>query len=135
MHDIRAIRADPAAFDAALARRGLPPVSADLLANDAMRREILSEQQQEQARANTVSRLVGTAIREGNEERAAELRATIVRASDDTRKRELEKLEAAIKGTLESLPRPGHRAGPARRWDLKVYAKSLAGIGGRGSRH
>ncbi len=27
MHDIRAIRADPAAFDAAMARRGLPPVS------------------------------------------------------------------------------------------------------------
>ena len=26
MHDIRAIRADPAGFDAALARRGLPPV-------------------------------------------------------------------------------------------------------------
>ena len=28
MHDIRAVRADPAAFDAALARRGLPPASA-----------------------------------------------------------------------------------------------------------
>ena len=27
MHDIKAIRADPAAFDAALARRGLPPVA------------------------------------------------------------------------------------------------------------
>ncbi len=32
MHDIHAIRADPAAFDAAMARRGLPPVADDLVA-------------------------------------------------------------------------------------------------------
>ena len=31
MHDIRAIRADPAAFDAAMARRRLPPKAADIL--------------------------------------------------------------------------------------------------------
>ena len=34
MHDIRAIRADPAGFDAALARRGLAPVSPEILAQD-----------------------------------------------------------------------------------------------------
>jgi len=38
MHDIRAIRSDPAGFDAALARRGLVSVSAELLAEDAERR-------------------------------------------------------------------------------------------------
>jgi seryl-tRNA synthetase len=104
MHDIRAIRADPAAFDAAMARRGLPAVAADILAKDARRREILSEQQTAQAQANTISRLVGQALREGDEKKASELRATIVRAYDDSQKRELEQLEAAIKGMLESLP-------------------------------
>ena len=37
MHDIRAIRDNPAAFDAALARRGDAPVSSDVLALDAAR--------------------------------------------------------------------------------------------------
>ncbi len=34
MHDIRMIRENPAAFDAALARRGLSPVAAELVALD-----------------------------------------------------------------------------------------------------
>ena len=38
MHDIRIIRDDPAAFDAALARRGFAPSSAELLALDEARR-------------------------------------------------------------------------------------------------
>ena len=38
MHDIRVIRDDPAAFDAALARRGLAPMSPEILSLDAERR-------------------------------------------------------------------------------------------------
>jgi seryl-tRNA synthetase len=38
MHDIRFIRENPAAFDAALSRRGLAGMSADLLALDEARR-------------------------------------------------------------------------------------------------
>ena len=38
MHDIRAIRENPAAFDAALARRGLAPMSSEILALDEARR-------------------------------------------------------------------------------------------------
>ena len=38
MHDIRTIRENPSAFDAALARRGDAPVSSDLLALDEARR-------------------------------------------------------------------------------------------------
>ena len=39
MHDIRAIRENPAAFDAALARRGDAGVSSDILALDEARRD------------------------------------------------------------------------------------------------
>ncbi len=38
MHDIRSIRDNPEAFDKALARRGLPPQAARLLALDEKRR-------------------------------------------------------------------------------------------------
>ena len=38
MHDIRAIRENPAAFDAALARRGDAPVSSEILELDSQRR-------------------------------------------------------------------------------------------------
>jgi seryl-tRNA synthetase len=104
MHDIRVIRSDPAGFDAALARRGLAPVSSEILAKDARRREILTEQQQHQAQANTVSRLIGEAKRAGDERRASELRETIERTFDEVLKRELDQLEKEIKETLEGLP-------------------------------
>ena len=38
MHDIRAIRENPAAFDAALARLGKAPVSSEILSLDTARR-------------------------------------------------------------------------------------------------
>ncbi|MEF9602882.1 serine--tRNA ligase, partial [Paracoccus sp. PXZ] len=38
MHDIRAIRENPAAFDAALALRNMAPVSPEILSLDADRR-------------------------------------------------------------------------------------------------
>ena len=43
MHDIRFIRENPAAFDAALARRGLAPLSADILAQDEKSRALKTE--------------------------------------------------------------------------------------------
>ena len=52
MHDIRAVRADPAAFDAALARRGLPPVSEQIVRLDAERRAAQTALQEKQARRN-----------------------------------------------------------------------------------
>ena len=56
MHDIRAIRANASAFDAALARRGLPSASAEILARDAERRAAQTALQERQARRNALSR-------------------------------------------------------------------------------
>ena len=61
MHDIRLIRDDPAAFDAALARRGLAPSSATLLALDERRRALLTRAQAGQARRNEASKAIGAA--------------------------------------------------------------------------
>ncbi|MBN8897266.1 MAG: serine--tRNA ligase, partial [Rhodospirillales bacterium] len=59
MHDIRAIRADAAAFDAALGRRGLSPASPQILALDGERRAALTALQEKQARRNALAREVG----------------------------------------------------------------------------
>jgi len=58
MHDIRAIRENPAAFDAALARRGKAPVSSQILALDSERRACIQEAEAAQADINSASKQV-----------------------------------------------------------------------------
>jgi seryl-tRNA synthetase len=79
MHDIRAIRADPAAFDAALARRFLPPASAEVLAEDARRRAAQTALEARQARRNALAREIGQAKRRGDDTAALEAEATALR--------------------------------------------------------
>ena len=55
MHDIRLVRENPEAFDAGLARRGVPAVSSTLLALDARRRENLTQVQELQAERKRLS--------------------------------------------------------------------------------
>jgi seryl-tRNA synthetase len=62
MHDIRFIRENPAAFDAALARRGAEPLSATILEMDERRRAIATELQQGLARRNEASKEIGKAM-------------------------------------------------------------------------
>ncbi|MET0307505.1 MAG: serine--tRNA ligase [Sphingomonas sp.] len=61
MHDIRAIRENPEAFDAGLAKRGLAPQSAALLELDERRRALITEAQAVQARRNEASKAIGAA--------------------------------------------------------------------------
>ncbi len=62
MHDIRLIRDDPAAFDAAMARRGLGPLAASILSLDTARREVATRMQEAQARRNDASKAIGAAL-------------------------------------------------------------------------
>ena len=61
MHDIRAIRENPAAFDAGLARRGLPGMSAEVLAVDGARRANILAAETAQAAQNAASKDAGAA--------------------------------------------------------------------------
>ena len=61
MHDIKAIRDNPDAFDAALKRRGLEPLSASLIALDEKRRVAIQASEQAQARRNAASKEIGEA--------------------------------------------------------------------------
>ena len=77
MHDIRFIRENPEGFDAGLARRGLAPLSGEILALDQELRAVLTEMQQAQARRNEASKLIGQAKAQKNEELAQSLMAEV----------------------------------------------------------
>ena len=61
MHDIRALRADPAAYDAAWALRGLPPQTPAILQIDRKLRAAQTALQEAQGRRNEASKLIGQA--------------------------------------------------------------------------
>ncbi len=104
MHDIRAVRADPAAFDAALARRGLEPASAAVLARDEARRAAQTALQDRQSRRNAIAREIGMAKRQGADTSALEAEAVALRdemAALEAVAAEAEREQTAL---LEVLP-------------------------------
>ncbi len=101
MLDIRLIRDDPAAFDAAMARRGKPADAATILDLDRRRREVVTELQVGQARRNEASKAIGAAKAKKDEEIAAALMAEV--ATLKQRLPELEAEEARLGGALDSL--------------------------------
>ncbi|MDU9003596.1 serine--tRNA ligase [Sedimentitalea todarodis] len=77
MHDIRAIRENPDALDAALARRGDAPEAAVLLSLDEARRAKILAAETAQAEQNKASKLVGAAKAKGDEAEFERLRALV----------------------------------------------------------
>jgi seryl-tRNA synthetase len=104
MHDIRAVRADPAAFDAALARRGLPPVSAELMQLDSARRAAQTTAQEAQARRNALAKEIGQGKRNGTDTAPQEAEATALRARMEGLDAESAAAESAQTRILEALP-------------------------------
>jgi seryl-tRNA synthetase len=109
MHDIRLIRDNPESFDAALARRGVAPASADLLALDARRRDVATRMQEAQGRRNEASKLIGAAMAKGDKDTAEALKAevaalkTTLPALEDE-ERQLSAQAAAALAALPNLP-------------------------------
>ena len=98
MHDIKSIRDNPAAFDAGLARRGLAPLSASLLAIDERRRTAILVSEQAQARRNAASKEIGEAKKAKDDARAAKLMAEVAEL-----KTTMPDLELAAKSADEEL--------------------------------
>ena len=98
MHDIKSIRDNPQAFDAGLARRGLKPLSASLLAIDETRRAAILASEQAQARRNAASKEIGDAKKAKDDARAAKLMAEVADL-----KTTMPELEAAAKTADEEL--------------------------------
>lgn len=77
MHDIKAIRENPDAFDAGLARRGLDAMSSGLLDLDAARRGMIVAAEDAKAAQNKASKEVGAAKARGDEDEFQRLRALV----------------------------------------------------------
>ena len=104
MHDIRAVRADPAAFDAAMARRGIAPQAAAILQLDDERRASETSLQEMQARRNALAREIGAGKRSGADTSSLENDAKVMRDGMDALEKKLPVLREQIKGVLEALP-------------------------------
>ena len=101
MHDIRLIRDDPQAFDAAMTKRGKSAESAAIVDLDRRRREVVTELQLGQARRNEASKAIGAAKAQKDEATALALMAEV--ATLKTRLPELEAEDARVSGELDAL--------------------------------
>lgn len=106
MHDIRAIRDNPQAFDAALARRGVEAPSPAILELDGERRERILAAETAQAEQNRASKEVGAAKARGDEAEFERLRALVAakKAEVAALQTEAGELDARLTGMLSGLP-------------------------------
>lgn len=98
MHDIRWICDNPDAFDSALKRRGLEPLSKPLIALDEKRRAAIQASEQTLARRNAASKEIGDAKKNKDNARADALMAEVGEL-----KTKLPELEAAAKQFEDEL--------------------------------
>lgn len=104
MHDIRAVRADPAAFDKALNRRGVPACSSDILAQDEKRKQAQTVLQERQARRNALAKEIGQAKRTGAGTAALEAEGVALRDEMAALESEAAAADLAARTLLEGLP-------------------------------
>ena len=83
MHDIKVIRDNPAAFDAALARRGVSSMSSHILETDKARRAAILAAETAQAEQNKASKSVGTAKAKGDQAEFERLRALVIEKKNE----------------------------------------------------
>jgi len=110
MHDIRAIRDNPAAFDIALARRNLPGMSSEIIVLDNSRRAKILAAETAQAEMNRAAKDAGAAKASGDNAEFTRLRTLTT-----TRKTEIAALtdaakadDAALRNLLLTIPNLPH---------------------------
>ena len=125
MHDIRAIRDNPAAFDAALARRGFPPQSPAILALDEQRRACIHAAETATADQNRASKEVGAAKARGDDaafERlraeVAEKKAEIARLTEEAKALDQRLTDLLL--TIPNLPYPDVPDGPDESANVEI---------------
>jgi len=114
MHDIRAIRENPAAFDAALSRRGLSGLSSEILALDADRRAKIVAAETATAEQNKASKEVGAAKARGDEAEFERLRALVAEKKAEIARltAEAEAEDARLRDMLMRIPNLPHESVP-----------------------
>ena len=105
MHDIRAIRENPEAFDAAMARRGVSGASAEILKVDEARRAKILAAETAQADQNKAAKEVGAAKAKGDEAEFERLRAAVAdkKAEVTAMQAEAKELDAQLTDQLARI--------------------------------
>ncbi|MGD9540274.1 serine--tRNA ligase [Methylocystis sp.] len=83
MYDIKWIRENAEIFDSGRARRGLEPLSAQLLAFDDSRRAAIGALQKAQERRNAASKEIGSAMKAGDSAKAEALKAEVAEIKEN----------------------------------------------------
>ncbi len=106
MHDIKMIRENPAAFDAAMARRGLSGISKAVLAIDSERRAAIAKAEAALTERNAASKQVGAAKASGDEAEFERLRALVgeKKAEIAALEEEAKAKDAELREMLMGLP-------------------------------
>ena len=106
MHDIKAIRDNPEAFDKGLGRRGMAPLAANILSLDQERRRLIQVAEEMQGQRNSISREIGKLKAAGDEIAAAAASAEVSRLKEAMPAAEAAEREAAaaIESMLATIP-------------------------------
>lgn len=114
MHDIKFIRENPEAFDAALARRGLEAQAAKLIEIDLLRREAETTHQTQLAERNKRAKAIGQAKAAGNDELFKSLLSSgeTQDAIGDAALATANNRQEELKETLSALPNLPHPSVP-----------------------
>ncbi|MEP3892225.1 MAG: serine--tRNA ligase [Hellea sp.] len=106
MHDIKAIRENPAEYDALWGKRGLEPLSKKVLDQDALIRKAKQVVQEAEAARNKSSKLIGQAMGKGDKEEAERLKTEVAGAKNviAAMGAQVEGEMAQLQSLLESTP-------------------------------
>ena len=106
MHDIRFVRETPAAFDAALSRRGLAPMSPEILRIDTARRLAIKAAEDGQAQLNGLSKQAGAAKAAGDTVAFEDIRQGMAarKASIAEQEAQARHLDADLRDLLLTIP-------------------------------
>jgi seryl-tRNA synthetase len=123
MHDLKAIRDNPEAFDRGLRRRGLEPLSPMLLAIDSERRAEMTRAQELQAERNRLSKDIGGIKAKGGD--ASEIMAKLASSKEDQAAAEagaaeLERELNAMLATIPNLPSDDVPDGPDETANVEI---------------
>lgn len=106
MHDIKWIRENEAAFDAAMERRGEAARAVELVAQDKEKRAKQTRMQELQAQRNSASKEIGGLMKAGDKEAAEAKKAEVAAIADEMKALEAQVADetAALNDALSRLP-------------------------------
>jgi seryl-tRNA synthetase len=104
MHDIKALRENAAGFNAAMARRGILPLSHELIALDDERRQAVAQLQSFQVQRNALAKRVGEAKRAKADTAEMEAEGAALRGQMEALEARVPQLEAVLRETVSSVP-------------------------------